>query len=117
MSARTVGHCWELHPSTSQKVRQKSPPQKPPPLHNLPSKRSVAARRWPASGPEWFATKSSAGDAMLRIDPGVYRHLDTGGLDGLKQALQHAIELEHATMPPYLYALYSLGSANGNTGR
>ncbi len=27
------------------------------------------------------------------------------GLDGLKSALQSAIELEHATLPPYLYAL------------
>lgn len=30
------------------------------------------------------------------------------GLDGLKCALQAAIELEHATIPPYLYALYSV---------
>jgi hypothetical protein len=30
------------------------------------------------------------------------------GLDGLKSALQCAIELEHATLPPYLYALYSI---------
>lgn len=30
------------------------------------------------------------------------------GLDGLKSALQSAIELEHATLPPYLYALYSI---------
>lgn len=30
------------------------------------------------------------------------------GLDGLKAALQSAIELEHATLPPYLYALYSI---------
>ena len=32
----------------------------------------------------------------------------TEGLDGLKSALQSAIELEHATLPPYLYALYSI---------
>jgi len=31
-----------------------------------------------------------------------------GGLEGLKAALQTAIELEHATLPPYLYALYSI---------
>ncbi|MDR6781895.1 hypothetical protein ABIE26_001616 [Pedobacter africanus] len=30
------------------------------------------------------------------------------GVDGLKSALQTAVELEHATLPPYLYALYSI---------
>lgn len=29
-------------------------------------------------------------------------------LDGLKRSLQQAVELEHATIPAYLYALYSL---------
>ncbi|MGA8429760.1 MAG: ferritin-like protein [Candidatus Sulfotelmatobacter sp.] len=29
-------------------------------------------------------------------------------LPGLKRALQNAIELEHSTLPPYLYALYSI---------
>lgn len=28
--------------------------------------------------------------------------------EGLHPALQLAIELEHSTMPPYLYALYSM---------
>jgi hypothetical protein len=32
----------------------------------------------------------------------------TDGLDGLKSSLQSAIELEHATLPPYLFALYSI---------
>ena len=36
--------------------------------------------------------------------------LDT--LDGLRDALRTAIRLEHATIPPYLYALYSLKPAN-----
>lgn len=32
--------------------------------------------------------------------------------EGLKAALQTAIELEHATIPPYLYAMYSLTGDN-----
>ncbi len=38
----------------------------------------------------------------------------TDGLDGLKSALQSAIELEHATLPPYLYALYSIRPGANN---
>lgn len=34
--------------------------------------------------------------------------LEGAGLDGLRTALQAAMELEHATLPPYLYALYSI---------
>ena len=33
-------------------------------------------------------------------------------VEALRTALQRAIELEHATIPAYLYALYSLGSDN-----
>ena len=42
---------------------------------------------------------------LLRSD--VAAKLD-GTLPGLRAALQQAIELEHATLPTYLYALYSL---------
>ena len=34
---------------------------------------------------------------------------------GDRTALQNAIELEHATIPPYLYAIYSLGTDNRDT--
>jgi len=34
--------------------------------------------------------------------------LDAGDRDAVVAALQQAIELEHSTIPPYLYALYSL---------
>jgi hypothetical protein len=34
--------------------------------------------------------------------------LDSGEVDPVRAALQTAIELEHSTIPPYLYALYSL---------
>jgi hypothetical protein len=41
-----------------------------------------------------------------------------GTIEGLRCALQTAIELEHSTIPPYLYALYSLKpGTNGEIGR
>jgi Ferritin-like len=44
---------------------------------------------------------------MIRLTTDVAATLD-GTLPGVRSALQHAIELEHATLPTYLYALYSL---------
>jgi Ferritin-like len=44
---------------------------------------------------------------MIRLKPELFRDLN-GTLAGLRSALQNAIELEHATIPPYLYALYSI---------
>ncbi|MDO7874759.1 ferritin-like protein [Hymenobacter sp. ASUV-10] len=43
---------------------------------------------------------------MLLLKTSVATGLDT--LAGMHQALQSAIKLEHSTIPPYLYALYSL---------
>jgi hypothetical protein len=43
---------------------------------------------------------------MIRLQEQCLEGIDT--LPGLQGALQNAIELEHATLPPYLYALYSL---------
>jgi hypothetical protein len=43
---------------------------------------------------------------MIFLKPELFAGLDT--LGGLKRALQSAINLEHSTIPPYLYALYSL---------
>jgi rubrerythrin len=48
---------------------------------------------------------------MIRLDPKVLDGLDT--LDGLRDALQQAVELEHATIPPYLYAYYSFNDPSG----
>jgi hypothetical protein len=45
---------------------------------------------------------------MIRIHPNVSGLLTRGDLHGLREALQAALELEHAVIPPYLYALYSL---------
>ena len=47
---------------------------------------------------------------MIRLKPELVANLGTIG--GLHCALQHAIELEHATLPTYLYSLYSLGTSN-----
>ncbi len=44
---------------------------------------------------------------MITLKAEVFENLD-GTLAGLQRALQWAIELEHSTIPPYLYALYSL---------
>src|SRR5260370_17047088 len=44
---------------------------------------------------------------MIRLKPELLADL-ADSLPGLKRALQHAIELEHAPIPPYLYALYSI---------
>jgi Ferritin-like len=43
---------------------------------------------------------------MLRLRREVVAGLDTQA--GLRTAMQTAIELEHSTIPPYLYALYSI---------
>jgi hypothetical protein len=43
---------------------------------------------------------------MLLLKEELFGDLD--GVDGLRTALQNAVELEHATIPPYLYAYYSL---------
>jgi len=44
---------------------------------------------------------------MILLRSEVAANLD-GTLPGLHCALQQAIELEHATLPTYLYALYSI---------
>ena len=44
---------------------------------------------------------------MIRMKAEAVRNLNFT-LDGLKKSLQQAVELEHATIPAYLYALYSL---------
>jgi hypothetical protein len=48
---------------------------------------------------------------MIQLQPQCLEGVDT--LDGLQQALQNAIELEHATLPTYLYAMYSLDQSQG----
>jgi Ferritin-like len=51
---------------------------------------------------------------MILVHEKVSAPLDAGDLAGVQQALQAAIQLEHSTIPPYLYALYSLDtSRNG----
>lgn len=47
---------------------------------------------------------------MLLMKPELLADLDS--IEGVRVAVQKAIELEHSTIPPYLYSLYSLGSDN-----
>lgn len=44
---------------------------------------------------------------MIRLKSELFADLN-GTIEGLRSALQNAIELEHSTIPPYLYVLYSL---------
>jgi hypothetical protein len=46
---------------------------------------------------------------MIYMAPALFESLDNA--EGLRAALQVAIRLEHATIPPYLYAQYSLDPA------
>lgn len=45
---------------------------------------------------------------MIYLKPELAAALAVGGVDAVKTALQAAVKLEHSTIPPYLYALYSL---------
>jgi hypothetical protein len=45
---------------------------------------------------------------MLFMNQEVSDILNQDGTDAIKKLLQKAVELEHSTIPPYLYALYSL---------
>ncbi len=47
---------------------------------------------------------------MIRLQPALFDELErpSPSVAAVQRSLQHAIELEHATIPPYLYALYSL---------
>lgn len=49
---------------------------------------------------------------MIELKPELFAALDTPA--GLPGALQQAIMLEHATIPTYLYALFSLGQGNNS---
>src|SRR5207248_2431239 len=48
----------------------------------------------------------------IKLKPELFAALNSQ--DGLLNALQQAIQLEHATIPAYLYALYSI-KPNSNT--
>lgn len=48
---------------------------------------------------------------MIHLKARLVADVATGGVDAVKDALQQAIELEHATIPVYLYSLYSLDPA------
>jgi hypothetical protein len=48
----------------------------------------------------------------LQLKPEITALLQDPTLENVRTLLQSALELEHATIPPYLYALYSLGTAS-----
>ena len=45
---------------------------------------------------------------MIRLRPEIAGLLQDRDIGAVRASLQVAIELEHATIPPYLYALYSI---------
>ena len=55
------------------------------------------------------------GSAMIRIRPEVSGLLKAGDANAVLTSLQFALELEHATIPPYLYAMWSLGTSSTNS--
>src|SRR5688572_13588026 len=52
---------------------------------------------------------------MIHLKPEMVAQLDEP--HGLHYGLQCAIELEHSTIPTYLYSLYSLGTSNAQIGQ
>lgn len=53
---------------------------------------------------------------MIRIRPEVSALLEARDTGSVTAALQVALELEFATIPPYLYAMWSLGTSSANSG-
>jgi hypothetical protein len=45
---------------------------------------------------------------MIKLKPQLLARVHQGGVQGLRDSLQNAVMLEHATIPVYLYALYSI---------
>jgi len=52
---------------------------------------------------------------MIRIRPEVSGLLEARDASAVLTTLQVALELEHATIPPYLYAMWSLGTSSTNS--
>ena len=52
---------------------------------------------------------------MIRIRPEISGLLKARDVGAVTTTLQVALELEFATIPPYLYAMWSLGSGNANS--
>lgn len=63
----------------------------------------------------WVLTSLLRGSAMIRIRPEVSGLLKAGDASAVLASLQFALELEHATIPPYLYAMWSLGTSSTNS--
>src|SRR5512146_1643345 len=63
----------------------------------------------------WVLASLLRGAAMIRIRPEVSGLLKARDASAVLAALQFALELEHATIPPYLYAMWSLGTSSTNS--
>lgn len=48
---------------------------------------------------------------MIELQAQLFKDLQTGEIHAVRRSLQQAIELEHSTIPLYLYAYYSLDSS------
>jgi hypothetical protein len=57
-------------------------------------------------------TRSAQQVGPLRFKPEASALLQDPTVENVRASLQTAIELEHSTIPPYLYALYSLGTTD-----
>src|SRR5687768_4726057 len=57
-------------------------------------------------------TKVGGATQPLRVSPEIMSKLAQGDKKSVLSAIQDAIKLEHSTIPPYLYALYSLKEGN-----
>lgn len=51
---------------------------------------------------------------MILLKANLVRNLATGSKQAVQTALQQAVQLEHSTIPPYLYTMYSLGQSEEN---
>ena len=54
---------------------------------------------------------------MIKLKPELLAPMAQGDVEGLRQALQQAVMLEHSTIPLYLYALYSIKPESLVAGR
>jgi hypothetical protein len=54
---------------------------------------------------------------MIELKPQLVARVNAGGVEALREALQQAVMLEHATIPVYLYALYSIKPESLTPGR
>src|SRR4051794_37030257 len=82
-------------------------------LSPRPSFKAASQRPQPA---DWCCSQHRKGPAMIRLRRSLIEGLEepSPAPQAVRDALQNAVKLEHATIPLYLYGLYSL--AHGKNG-